>query len=197
MFERHKMWWLVAGALLLILLALNFLSFWAARSTTETNHSLSTYRAGETLPDSMMPDFTLSYAVNGEGQLAAALASALQAELEAQTSVDTAMSISGLPQNKPAPFLLVDLSSDRLWMPFYGRTTLKAQIYYAHDGDAPWPLDEPIVFEDSPAVKADGEFTLVDTTWGLISKPAYNQHLAQGLAEAIAAVLQQDVFKIP
>ena len=69
MFERHKMWWLVAGGLLLFLLALNFLSFWAARSKTETNHSLSTYRAGEMLPDSITPGFTLSYAVNGEGQL--------------------------------------------------------------------------------------------------------------------------------
>ena len=74
---------------------------------------------------------------------------------------------------------------------------LSAQIYFAYDGDAPWSLGEPVVLQVSPAVKADGEFTLVDTTWGLISKPAYNEHLTQGLAEAIAAALQQDVFRIP
>ena len=197
MFERHKMWWLVAGGLLLFLLALNFLSFWAARSKTETNHSLSTYRAGEMLPDSITPGFTLSYAVNGEDSWAAALASALQAELEAQMSVGTAASVLGLPQNNHAPFLLVDLSSDRLWTPFYGRAMLSAQIYFAYDGDAPWSLGEPVVLQVSPAVKADGEFTLVDTTWGIISKPAYNEYLAQGLAKAVATALQQDVFRIP
>lgn len=197
MFKRQRTWWLVAGALLLLLLALNFLNFRAARSTTEANHSLSTYRTGATLPDSMTPGFTLSYAITGEERLAAALATALQAELEAQTSVGTATTIPGLPQNESVPFLLVDFSSDRLWTPFYGRATLDAQIYYAYDGDAPWALNEPVVFRVSPAVKADGEFTLVDTTWGLISKPAYTEHLAQALAEAVAAALQKDVFKIP
>jgi hypothetical protein len=102
--------------------------------------------------------------------------------------------ILDLSQNGQAPLLLVDFVSDRLWTPFYGRATVQAQIYYAYDGDAPWPLDEPVVFRTSPAVKADGEFTLVDTTWGLISKPAYNENLAQALAMAIADALQADVF---
>ena len=70
MFKRQRTWWLVADALILFILALNFLSFRAARSTTEANHSLSTYRAGETLPDSMASGFTLSYTVSGEERLA-------------------------------------------------------------------------------------------------------------------------------
>jgi hypothetical protein len=188
---------LVIGAFLLLLLALNFLTFRAAQSTTEVDHSLSTSRAGETLPDNMAPGFALSYTVNGEERLAAALATALQAELEAQPSVGSATALPGLPPNKPAPFLVVDISSDRLWTPFYGRATVKAQIYYADDGDAPWPLEEPVVFRESPAVKASGEFTLVDTTWGLIAKPAYTRRLAQMLAQAIAAALQNDVFRLP
>jgi hypothetical protein len=108
-----------------------------------------------------------------------------------------ATALPGLPPNKPAPFLVIDLSSDRLWTPFYGRATVKAQLYYADDGDAPWPLEEPVVFRESPAVKASGEFTLVDTTWGLIAKPAYTRRLAQMLAQAIASALQNDVFRLP
>jgi hypothetical protein len=195
MFKRQKTWWFVVGALLVLLLTLNFLSFRAARSSTETNHSFSTYRTGETMPDSMTPGFTLSYSVTGEDRLAEALSTALQAELEAQTSVGAVTITPPDPERSTQdPLLLVDLVSDRLWTPFYGHTTLNARIYYAYDGDAPWPLDEPVVFRGSPAVKADGEFTLVDTTWGLISKPAYTQHLAQALAEAVADALQNEVF---
>lgn len=193
MSKRQKTGWLIVGALLLLLVLLNFVSFWAARSTTEANHTLSTYRLGEALPQNMLPGFTLYYAVSGEDQLSAAL----QTVLEDQTSVGTATAVSAASSNQPAPFLLVEVVPDRLWTPIYGRATVNAQIYFAYDGDAPWPLDEPVHLQVSPAIKADGEFTLVDNSWGLISKPAYTDHLAQALAEEIAAALQDDVFRMP
>lgn len=197
MLRRHMRWWLTAGALVLLLLAFNLLSFRAAQSTTEVNHSLSVARAGESLPESMTPGFTLAFTVTGEGSLATALEAALPEELEALPSVGTATAVSASAEVEPAPFLMVELSPERLWTPVYGQATVEAQIYYAYDGDAPWPLDEAIVFETSPAVKADGSFTVVDTTWGVISKPAYSKYLAQELAEAMAAALQAQVFTIP
>jgi len=108
-----------------------------------------------------------------------------------------ATAVSAASSNQPAPFLLVEVVPDRLWTPIYGRATVNAQIYFAYDGDASRPLDEPVHLQVSPAIKADGEFTLVDNSWGLISKPAYTDHLAQALAEEIAAALQDDVFRMP
>ena len=137
------------------------------------------------------------YAVTGEERLAAALETALRAELEEQPSVGTATVVAGTPETNHTPFLLVELSSERLWTPFYGRASVAAQIYYANDGDAPRPLDEAVVIRDSPSVKANGEFTLLDTTWGLVSKPADAEYLAKALAEATAAALQKDVFTAP
>jgi len=195
MLKQRYIWWAVIGAALLLLLALNFVNFRVAHSATETNHTLSTYRTGETLPQSMSPPFYLSYAVTGGGQLAEALAAALEVELEEVTAVDTATILADPQQKQNEPILLVDLASDRLWTPVYGRSTVKAQLFYAYDGDAPWPLDEPVVFRVSPAVKADGQFTVDDTSWGLLSKPAYDEHLAQALAETIASALQDDVFE--
>lgn len=197
MFKRQRTWLLLAGALLLFLLALNFLDLRAARSRTEVNHSFATYRSGEALPENMAPGFTLFFAVTGEERLAAALETALRAELEEQPSVGTATVVAGTPETNHTPFLLVELSSERLWTPFYGRASVAAQIYYANDGDAPRPLDEAVVIRDSPSVKANGEFTLLDTTWGLVSKPADAEYLAKALAEATAAALQKDVFTAP
>ncbi|HSM56927.1 MAG TPA: hypothetical protein VK879_12320 [Candidatus Sulfomarinibacteraceae bacterium] len=195
--SRGRLLIVVAGILVAFALIINFLNFHAARSTTETNHSLSVYRVGERLPDSMAPGFTLSFAVSGEEQLASALTDALQAELEQLPNVGAVTAVSTFEQNQAAPLLLVDLNTDRLWTPFYGRATVQAQLFYAYDGDAPWPLDEAVVFEVSPALKADGQFTTVDTTWGLISKPAYTDHLAQALAQQIAAAMQDQVLAAP
>ncbi|MGD8804821.1 MAG: hypothetical protein PVH65_03180 [Chloroflexota bacterium] len=195
MFRQKRTWWILAGALVALLLALNFLSFRVAQSKTETNHSLSTYRSGETLPDSMASGFRLWLVVDGQDQLAEALAQALQVELERNTAVDSVTIATDLPEPGAGPVLLVDLTSDRLWTPPYGRATLAAQVFFAYNGDAPWPLDEPVVFRVSPAVKADGEFTVEDTTWGLVSKPAYTEHLAQALAQDVAAALQGDAFR--
>lgn len=198
MSQRQRTWAVLIAALILIILAFNFLNFRAARSATEVNHTLSTYRTGQTLPDSMAPGFTVNYAVRGEQATVEALTEALQDELEAQPNIGAATPLAlDRAQNRSAPLLLVDLTSDRLWTPFYARATLTAQLYYAYDGDAPWPLDEPVVFDISPAVKADGEFTVTDRTIGLISKPAYHQHLAQSLATDIAAALQNDAFTRP
>jgi hypothetical protein len=145
----------------------------------------------------MRSPFVLSYAVTGEGRIPSILATALQAELEEETAVDTATLLPDPQKIQDQPVLLIDLTTDRLWTPFYGHGALTAQLFYAYDGDAPWPLDEPVVFRVSPAVKADGQFTVTDRTWGLISRPAYDNYLAQTLAEAIAAALQSNAFESP
>ncbi len=197
MFKQKRSWWILAGALLVLLLALNFLNFHIARSNTEATHTLSTYRTGESLPDSMASGFKLSLSVDGPEPLALAVSTALRDELERNTAVDSVTIMTEGTAPDGTPVLLVDLAPDRLWTPVYGRATLAAQIYFAYDGDAPWPLDEPVVFRVSPAVKADGEFTVEDVTWGLIGKPAYRDHLAEKLAQAIAAGLQNDSFRSP
>lgn len=198
MSTRQRTLVLLIAALILIILAFNFLNFRAAQSATEVNHTLNTYRTGQRLPDSMAPGFTLNVAIRGEPAIVEALTEALQEQLEAQPNVGTATSLAlDRAQVRGEPVLLADLTSDRLWTPVYARATLNAQIYYAYDGDAPWPLDKPVVFDVSPAIKSDGEFVVTDRTMGLISKPAYHRHLAQSLASDIAAALQDDVFTRP
>lgn len=194
---KRLTWILLIVILVLLALALNFLDFHMAQSNTRVEHTLGTARAGDTLPQNMGPGATLYYAVRGEEQLAAAMRAALKRELEALPEVGTATDISGMAEESRAPLLLVELAPERLWTPVYGRASLSAQVYYAFDGDAPWPTGEAIVLEDSPAVKASGEFTLTDNSWGLISKPAYSAHVADALAQDIAAALQSDVYKDP
>lgn len=190
-------WLLLIVILILLALALNFLDFHMAQSNTRVEHTLGTARAGETLPQNMAPGSTLYFAVRGHDQLSAALRPALKRELQALSEVGVATDISGMAEEERAPFLLVELAPERLWTPVFAEATLTAQVYFAFDGDAPWAIGQPIVLQESPAVKASGEFTLTDSSWGLISKPSYNTILARALARDIAAALQTDVYKDP
>jgi len=179
----------------LLLLAFNFLTFRLSRSNTEVNSSFSTIRAGETLPENMRPGFTQLYSINGNDRLAQELGAALEDAFEG--TITGAATELQEEENASAPLLIVDLTANRLWMPVYGRANVEAQVFYAHDGEAPWPLDEPLTVESSPAIKGSGSFTLVDSTWGLLSKPGYDEHLAQQLAERIVTTLQNDIFRLP
>lgn len=187
-------WVLVIVLLVLIGLALNFLDFQIAQSTTQVSHDLGTARAGEALPGNMAPGQRLYFVVRGEDAVAQALRVALEEALEQTRAIGEATDVSGLQTEQRAPLLLVEPAPQRLWMPVYGEATVTVQVYFAYDGDAPWPLSQPMVLEESPAVMASGEFVLTDTSWGLLSKPAYTRHLAQALAEAIAAALEADVY---
>lgn len=192
--KKNRVWLLIVLTLLLLLLAFNFLTFQLATSRTESGFTLSTYRTGETVPATMSPGFPLVYTVTGSDSLSPAVAAALPDALAA-TEVGQATAVANL-DGVTGPALLVTLDvADRLWTPVYGRANLTATVYYAYDGQAPWPLDEAVQFTGSPAIKADGEFTVSDTTWGLLSHPSYQAHLAAALAQAIAGGLQQDVFQ--
>ena len=188
--------WLIVGGLAVLMIALNFLNFRVARSASEAEHSLSTYRSGEEQPAVMNPGFELALYVEGEDSVSQALPVLLVEQLEATTvgQVRVVGDLSGVTE--PALLVQVDVQQ-RLWTPVYGRAEVTAEVFFAYDGDLPWPRDEAVVLDESPAVLADGNFSVADTTWGLLSRPAYSEHLAELLAQEIAAGVGQDVFQRP
>lgn len=196
MMDRKYGCFIAVGGLILVLLAFNFLNFYAARSETNSEFSLSTARSGDELPSNMASPFNLAYRVTSKGPLANALHVALQAELAA---LPTILQASPFEEHSPNeqlhPRLSVEVRQNGyLWTPFYASGTATAVVSFASEGDVSWHAGESLVLETSPAIKSEGEFTLDDHSWGVISKPAYTQHLSQKIARAIAERLQQDVF---
>lgn len=196
--NKKYRWPIVIGVLIVALLAFNFLNFHAARSSTNSDFSLGTGHTGETLPQNMANGFRLSYQVTGSARLNEPLQQALQAELAALPNVIAAELIpAGESTAQANPLIRVEVSqTDYLWTPFYARSTVTAVVFFASDGEISWLPGETLVFETSPAIKAEGEFRLADSSWGLIAKPAYAHHLSQELAKSIAAGLQSDALTL-
>ncbi len=195
MSKKYK-WLLFVGILLIVLVAFNFLSFQIMGSNTTSEFSLATGRAGDALPPNMTAPFTIMYQVTGAARLVEPLQEALPVELAALPTVLEARPAADDGQGNP--LLVVEVTIDPyLWTPFFARGTATAVIYFASAGEITWQRNETLLFETSPAIKADGEFTLTDRSWGLISKPAYAQHLSAALGQSIAEGLQKDVFTFP
>jgi hypothetical protein len=192
-------WFMVVGALILALLAFNFLNFHAAGSRNHSNFSLGTARSGDALPAGMDVPFRLAYQVRGADRLVEPLADALQTELSGLPTVLEAVPVAERAAAEAgAPLLVVEVSADPyFWTPFYARGTATAVVYFGSEGDVAWQSGDPLVLETSPAIKSEGDFTLEDSSWGLISKPAYAQHVSDALAKSIAAGLQREVFTLP
>lgn len=189
---------LATGGILLLVAALFLLNFQIMGSSNVINVGMNTYRTGDSLPEAMAPGFALKFTVDANAALEAALTRQLQDALAQTRQVGTVAALETVPTGADQPFLLVEIEQSRVvWTPFYAQSELRAVLFYDYDGDVPWPRDEPVIMHDSPVIQADGEFTLRDRSWGLISWPAYADHLGGELAQAIAEQLEQDVFTLP
>lgn len=186
---------LLVALLLLFLLLMNFLPLRLAVSETAAQATVERGHSGEALPPNMQPGFDLLYQTAG-GALAPAVAEALPAAL-AETDAGAALPAAN-PNAGPLPRLWLSVETrERLWTPIYARAEVLATFYFASTAAVPWPADAPMRLTESPEIQARGEVTLTDTTRGLISQPAYELHLAQGMAEAVAEHLQTSVFILP
>lgn len=188
MSPRHKRW---AVVLLGLAVAFQVLSFKAITSKTATSHSIG--KAGR---GTFAGGFDLKYEVVGDAALARAVTSALGKELERIGSVGKALAVAELaPDGEPA--LRVDVSmqpTESFWTPVYASATVNARIHFSHDGRAPPPPGGFEIIDSSDALLATGEFTIVDDSYGVVSRRGYVNHLAKKLARAIANTTEQSIL---
>jgi hypothetical protein len=183
--------------LLLLIPVLLLVNFHLASSRTETAHSLSVYRAR---PNGVAPAAvtSLAYGVNGaEAEtLAAALSTALSEALPAGQA-------AARPAQPGHPYLLVEIEqADVRWTPVWATGEVVARVSYASTGEMAWRHEETVIMsrEDGDevvaVVKARGDFEVSDESWGLLSRPAYYERLAEALAAEIDKALQAQVLRV-
>jgi hypothetical protein len=183
-----------------ILMAVTVLAFWqlpfrAAWSQTEAQREMESFSLrpnGEVLPR----DDRLRVRVTGEGgsRLTSSLEESLQEQLSDRPySMD--VSVLNGPADDPAfPFLLVELPElSGIWTPVFARTHLTARLVFTSNGDLSWRDDSPVRMtnERGAVFWMRGKIELEDHTRGLISLPAYREHLATEIAKQIAQAVDE------
>ncbi|MEJ2263726.1 MAG: hypothetical protein P8X95_09790 [Anaerolineales bacterium] len=186
---------ILLAVLLLSTVGFLWLDFDVARSTTSAEHSANTYRSGDQLPGSM--ETTLDYAISGSGPMARSLQGALNDALRASGEFGQTEMWADSVEQTDGPYLLVEIDSQEVtWTPFYATSHLTIHTYFSSNGDISFRNESSVRMDsrEAPVVKADGEFDLRDTTWGVFSRPAYYRLLAEYMATQISQSLNS-VYK--
>jgi hypothetical protein len=130
--------------------------------------------------------------VAGGDSLSAYLEKALVRHWSARSGsrdVEAVSSVSGLTEG---PVLMVQPAERSVrWTPIFASGSVVFKTVYASDGDLSWRDDGTVVmsFSGEPQIRIRGDLTLEDTTRGLVSRPAYERHLAERMAIHVSDAL--------
>ncbi len=191
----------ILGAFLVVAVATALslsMDFRAAQSASDTSSTISKITFG-TPP--LRPEGTLVLHVAGDGELRGDLEKALIPRLEKVAGIADVRVLGSMPSesaNPILPVLVVEARRDAsTWTPAYASASIVTRIVYASDGDLSWQNDKAVVMgrnDGLPQLRMRGDLTLGDTTRGVISRPAYQRHLAQQIASAVSDTLKKQVY---
>jgi hypothetical protein len=189
-----KIYILLSSIALLVLLAASFLllDFHIAHSQNRINSSISTYATSLQKGEKLRPNQPLVVYVAGSGALASAFRQELVQRLQASPEFGN-VKLHGSPiETMDQPVLRVEIVREAVtWTPLYGKASPTFQIAFASDGDVTWRNKGTVFMPNDmgPVVRLQGTFEQVDSTYGLLSQPAYMRLLSESAAEQIVKSL--------
>jgi hypothetical protein len=190
--KNRQVWVLLAGVACFGA-AFWFLNFRMAASNTQSEKNITTTSIGEGLPHLMQRRAKINLVLDGEGPLIVALQKALVSEVKNAEIGDIEL-VQGMTPKHQGPVLIVKVGSPSLiWTPFFATSQFTVQAGYSSSGDTTFMGQTPVILDNrnGPALHMYGEYKVHDNSWGLISRPAYIQSLANYLAQQIVAALKE------
>ena len=196
---------IVAVVITTLILSAAFIwtDFHISTSQTKIESQVNTYGFTGQTSEKLPPELPLQIYVEGDDLFSRALRDQLSKRLEAiprfnQVSILNEISILGAqPQNSNPSILVVNSSeSGHRWTPIYGRSQFTVNLIFASDGDISWRNDKVVRMNNAIAVQVvriSADFTVQDSTFGLISRIYYNRYLADQVATQIASSLSSSV----
>lgn len=191
---RYKRLWVLLAGIVLISAAFLLLNFKAAVSSTQIIQRINITKLDGHYPDRLGPTDKISLVLVGEGPLARALQKALAKNWDAR--IGRFEPVQELKPKYSSPALVIYVSSaNPNWTPFFALNLFSIQAGYATNGDMTFleGLDKtkPYIRNSDPSVvDLYTEYEINDRSFGLISRPGYDQYLADDLAKEIVNTLK-------
>lgn len=178
----------------IILLAAAFMwtDFHMATSQTKIESQVSTYSIQGQKSEKLPENLPIQIYVEGNDLFSRALIAQLNKQLEPLPHFSQVSVLSSPPQNSNQSILSISPDqSGRFWTPVYSNSQFTVHLVFASDGDISWQNDEVIRMPESAiqVVRVRAEFSVKDTSFGLISRIYYQKYLAERFAEQIAESL--------
>lgn len=173
----------------------------AARSRTNTSHTLST--ASVDSPDAhLVQRLGIEIRIVDANQqvVGDALAQQLVSQF-GQRLPQSQIHLSRAPADAVSalPLVLVEISdNDVRWTPFWADAAVTAEVVYASDGDISWREATSMVMgQTEPTVHSRGRIQLTDSSRGLFTQFAYRRHLGKALGNEVYKMMEPPLFDPP
>jgi hypothetical protein len=192
---RHTRLWILLGGIFLISAAFLLLDFRVAASNTQAIQKIITTELEGNYPDPLQRNDKISLVLVGEGPLVGALPKALTEKL-GKAGLGELELAQELEPGYPNPVLVVTVGRpSQIWAPFFAMSQFSVHVGYATNGDPTFleVLDktQPYIRNPDPSVvNLYTEYEGNDRSFGLISRPGYQQYLADYLAQEIVQALK-------
>jgi len=194
---KNKRLWILLGGIILASAVFLLLNFRLAVSSTQVSKLLFTTDMGVNMPVSMQQREKISIVLVGEGRQVSALQKALKETIGTAGigEIDLARELGPATQN---PVLIVKvIGPGPIWTPLFAASRYSIHVGYASDGDSTFmdiaeKTHTATSKQDAAYIYA--EYDVVDRSFGLISRPGYQQYLADYIVQEIVAALK-DLYK--
>jgi len=191
----RKFW--IAVVIIIAAFAALFLlaNFRIMSSQTADNSQAASARTEEWSGGENLSPSTTGLVVSGTTRLDLFLQAALVRAWSSQPDLGQVEALQVPPELNGLPFLQVEIKQQQVfWSPFYARSEIQVDAAYAFSGDVSFGEDEIAHFSSAagrPDFALMGHYTVVDTSWGLISRAGYLDYLAGHTAGKILESLRQ------
>jgi hypothetical protein len=192
---KDKRLWILLGGILLGSAAFLLLNFRVAVGNIQSLQMIMVTELEGNYPDRLQSDDKISMVLVGEGPLVHALQKALTKKMN-NVGMGQIELEQELEPKYPNPVLVGKVGQPSpIWTPFFGVSQFSIQVGYATNGDTTFMdgLDktQPYIRNSDPSVvNLYTEYEVSDRSFGLISRPGYDQYLAEYLAQEIVQALK-------
>ena len=185
---------ILVSMLVVVILAAAFLwtDFHMSTSQTKIESQVTTYGMNGQGSNELPAHLPVQIYVTGDNLFSNALRDQLRIRLEATPRFNQVSIPNALPQNSEQPVLLIDPGeAGRLWTPVYGKSRFSINLIFASDGDISWRNEDVVRMNniDGQVIRIRADFTVNDSSFGLISRIFYQKYLAERAASQIATSL--------
>lgn len=184
-----KFWISLAAIVVLIVVVFLFVNFHVMQSKTFTNSAIASGGS----PDNIGNPSTTALWVGGD-HLADSVRNQIKRLAQNQPHFGEISMLNAIADKFDLPVLVVDIQKQQyIWTPFYARSVYHLVVSYASNGDISFRNEQPthFVLKDPPSFQLQGNYTVDDTSWGLISSPGYRDYMNGKIADQVVKSLQE------
>jgi hypothetical protein len=185
---------LTAAVLICFVAAFFLVSFNISVSETPQNYSIASSKGDTTTQAVRVPDATGIYIVD-TSRFSAALKARVSALQNQAFGLGQIQWLSSAVDQAGTALMHIEVVDQNIqWTPIYCTAELHVVVWYSSIGDISFRHTNPTSFSatgNQPALQLKGDYAVSDITKGLISRPGYENALADKVARTILESIQK------